>query len=265
MHDIAYEMGKWFFEFYCQGNNNKIVELGSFVGDEQIGMALRNHSEKFVEEGGVFIGIDIAAGRNVDVVYEIGKPLPIADNSADAVVTSSCFEHDLFFWESFLELCRITKDGGYIYISVPSGWNFHRHHYDCWRFYPDASVALKQWAQKKGYAIELMESFLFMERGELQRLGWSTFYAVFRKGAQTAERKGKLYEVYKDDVNNIHDIDFNDDNYVKDYVESITRTSGLIKDDEYKDKKIKEYKRRVQVLFVGLVVLVIGLIVALVF
>jgi SAM-dependent methyltransferase len=267
MHDITYEMGKKFFEFYCQGNNNKIVELGGFVVDGQEGMALRNHSVNFVG-GGAFIGIDISAGRNVDLVCEIGKPLPLADNSADIVVSSSCFEHDVFFWESFLELVRITKDGGYIYISVPSDWAYHKYPYDCWRFYPDASVALKQYARKKGYEIELMESFIFMEKGDIAQRGWSTFYAVFHKGIIPVKRNGKLYEFYKDDVSNIHDIDFNDDLYVKDfkscttnidkivnqYDESLNRANREIK---CKDKKIKQYKIRYQGLGVALIMLIV--------
>ncbi|MFL5257242.1 MAG: methyltransferase domain-containing protein, partial [Rhodopila sp.] len=87
-------------------------------------------------------------------------PLPLASGVADAVVTSSAFEHDVCFWDTFLELVRILRPGGLLYVNVPSNGAFHRYPLDCWRFYPDAGVALARWACRRGLQIALVESFI---------------------------------------------------------------------------------------------------------
>ena len=38
--------------------------------------------------------------------------IPLADASYDLVYSGQTFEHAEFFWKTFAEMCRITKDGG---------------------------------------------------------------------------------------------------------------------------------------------------------
>ena len=63
-----------------------------------------------------YIGIDMAAGKNVDLV-SLGTHIALPDGTADLTVASSTFEHDPLFWMTFLELCRITKRGGFIVVA----------------------------------------------------------------------------------------------------------------------------------------------------
>jgi hypothetical protein len=93
------------------------------------------------------------------------------------VLSGSAFEHDSCFWETFLEIARITRDRGFIYLSAPSNGPFHRYPVDCWRFYPDAGQALAEWASSKGQHVELVESCI----AERERESWNDFVAVFRK------------------------------------------------------------------------------------
>ena len=50
--------------------------------------------------------------------------------------------HIEFFWLTWLEMARILKPGGLIFLVAPSRGPEHRYPQDCWRFYPDGYRAL---------------------------------------------------------------------------------------------------------------------------
>lgn len=183
MHDTAHEHARLFFELYWQPDFAVVAELGSY----DVNGRLRDHAPA----GTRYIGFDMAPGPGVDVVVAPGAALPLADASVDVAVTSSCFEHDVAFWDSFLELVRILRPGGLLYLNAPSNYAVHRFPLDCWRFYPDAGLALCQWAARRGVAVELAESFIGQQGGE----GWCDFVAVFRKaGPGGLSRRGRIAE-----------------------------------------------------------------------
>jgi len=134
MHDTAYEHGRLFFELYGSETVRTVVELGS----QDVNGSLRDHCPAHAH----YIGLDVMPAKGVDLVINPTAPLPIASETVDAVVTNSAFEHDMCFWETFLELARIVRPGGLLYLNAPSNHEFHRYPLDCWRFYPDAGVAL---------------------------------------------------------------------------------------------------------------------------
>ena len=113
-------------------------------------------------------------------------PTPVADldlaaagpdASADVVVSSSCFEHVEFFWVMFNEVLRVLKPAGLFYLNAPSNGDYHRYPVDCWRFYPDAAMALVRWGQRSGYRPALLESFTTYQRLDV----WNDSVAVFLK------------------------------------------------------------------------------------
>jgi SAM-dependent methyltransferase len=181
LHDTAYEHGRLFFELYCSDAVRTVVELGS----QDVNGALRDHAPPGVH----YVGLDVMAAKGVDLIVDPDAPLPLATDCADAVVTSSAFEHDVCFWETFLELARILRPGGLLYVNAPSNGEFHRYPLDCWRFYPDAGVALVRWAARRGIQMELLESFVGQPRAER----WADFVAVFRKaGGAPWVGKGRI-------------------------------------------------------------------------
>lgn len=183
MHDTAYEHGRLFFELYWQPDFEVIVDLGS----QDVNGSLRDHCPP----GSHYVGLDMAPGPGVDLVVEPGASLPFADSSVDVVVSTSAFEHDVFFWETFLELARVIRPGGLVYIDAPSNNDFHRYPLDCWRFYPDAGIALAKWSAARGVPVELVESFV-AKPGEA---GWADFVAVFRKpSTEPLRRSGRIAE-----------------------------------------------------------------------
>ncbi|OYU46887.1 MAG: methyltransferase type 11 [Rhizobiales bacterium PAR1] len=183
MHDTAFLTARLFFDCYCSGPDRKILEVGSYTVNGHWTDRIRD----LAPEGCEYVGVDIEAGPNVDLVVEAGGRLPFDDETFDAVIASSVFEHDEAFWVTFLELVRVAKLGGYIYISAPSNGVFHQYPFDNWRFYPDAGLALAKWSKKSGYEIVLCESFIAERNQDI----WNDFCAVFCKAADepVGERK----------------------------------------------------------------------------
>lgn len=194
MHDTARDHARLFFELYWRPEFTDVVDLGSL----DVNGSLR----EVCPPGARYVGVDAAPGKGVDVVVAPGDPLPFPDAVFDVALTSSCFEHDVCFWESFVELIRVLKPGGLLYVNVPSNHGFHRYPVDCWRFYPDAGLALVQWAMKRGYPAELLESFVAPPKNE----AWADFVAVFRRAsAQPCIRRGRMAD--RTPADNVHDFE----------------------------------------------------------
>jgi SAM-dependent methyltransferase len=118
------------------------------IGSQDVNGSLRS----VAPPNNKYIGVDFVEAKGVDVVITDPYSLPFEDESVDAVVSSSCFEHSEFFWLLFNEALRILKPTGLLYINVPSNGQFHRYPVDCWRFYPDSGVALQNWGKRSGYS-----------------------------------------------------------------------------------------------------------------
>jgi SAM-dependent methyltransferase len=58
-----------------------------------------------------YIGVDMVAGLNVDVVSPVHL-LAYPDGSFDTVISTEMFEHDKYYRESFRNLYRMLKRGG---------------------------------------------------------------------------------------------------------------------------------------------------------
>ena len=170
MHDTAFRIGKLAMNIYADLASASVLEIGSLA----VNGALRDHALPTTN----FVGMDIERGEGVDIVAEPGEPFPVEDGAFDLVMASSVFEHDPMFWVTFVEMCRKTREGGYIYISAPSNGVVHRFPQDNWRFYPDAAQALVKWAIAQGQHVSLMESFTAAREGDM----WNDFVAIFRKG-----------------------------------------------------------------------------------
>jgi SAM-dependent methyltransferase len=153
MHDTAKFYGERFLDTYSptitglSGNIPLVLEVGA--GND---VTFKN---KCAELKLNYQGIDQIHSSDSDIVYK----LPAANNSVDIVVSSSCFEHDEFFWVTFLEIMRVLKPHGIFYLSAPSDGVYHKYPVDCWRFYPDSANALVKWARKNRISAIVLESF----------------------------------------------------------------------------------------------------------
>jgi SAM-dependent methyltransferase len=113
-----------------------ILEIGS---RDVTGVTRR----KLFDPAADFVGLDIHAGRGVDIVadaHTLSQTLP-ADRF-DAVFAISVFEHLLFPWKVVLEMNTIMRAGGLASISTHPTWPAHELPWDFWRYQPGAFRAL---------------------------------------------------------------------------------------------------------------------------
>lgn len=170
MHDTASEIGRLFFQTYWGKDYKRILDLGA--------MNYNGSLRDFCPTGAEYVGADLGAGNGVDIVIDDPANLPFDDDSFDVIVSSSCFEHDPLFWMTFLELGRVLKPGGVLYVNAPSNGAVHRFPLDCWRFYPDAGAALVAWGAKNGLDVKLMEAFTAGRIADV----WNDCVMIFGKG-----------------------------------------------------------------------------------
>lgn len=121
----------------------RILELGS-----------RNISRRdlFVSAG-EHVGFDINAGPQVDKVgdiHDLSSHFPA--ESFDAVYCVSVFEHLAMPWKAALEINKVMRPGGLLFIFTHPTFPSHAQPWDFWRFSRSAFLAL--FNEKTGFAIE---------------------------------------------------------------------------------------------------------------
>jgi SAM-dependent methyltransferase len=177
MHDTAQAYGELFLDIYgrnftATGNPVTLLEVGAGELPE-----FWVFKAKCDELGIHYRGMDQLHSDDPDVPYT----LPAEDNSVDMIICSSVFEHDEMFWVTFLEMMRILKPNGVVYVNAPSNGVVHGWPVDCWRFYPDSANALTKWARRNHLNTATMENFT---SGILSECGvWLDYVAVWIKDA----------------------------------------------------------------------------------
>jgi SAM-dependent methyltransferase len=174
MHDTSLLSGSLFGKVYGK-EGMKILD----VGGQDINGSLRKPLKDLIKMD--YISLDIENGPGVDIIMEPGSSFPFPDGHFDLIVSTSCFEHDPCFWMTFREMCRVTKKGGYIYVSAPSNSSYHGHPGDNWRFYSDAGQALAYWSGKildgQSYPAKVEESFHILPISDI----WIDFVCIWKR------------------------------------------------------------------------------------
>lgn len=178
MHASAMSNAEAFFKTYLgpEDLGKVIVEIGS----QDVNGSIRTAAPAGIG----YIGVDFVEGSGVDLVLQNPYKLPFEDNSIDYFVSSSMFEHSEMFWLLFIEIMRVLKPDGLLYMNVPSNGQFHRYPVDCWRFYPDSGRALAKWARMCEYNTTMLESYVACQGVE----AWNDFVAVFVKDEAFASK-----------------------------------------------------------------------------
>lgn len=113
-----------------------------------------------------YVGVDIVAGPNVDVVgdaHELSRLLP--RDHFDAAMSLSVFEHLLMPWKVVIELNRVLKPGGLVFVQTHQTFPLHDEPWDFWRISADAWPAL--FNAKTGFRIidsGMAEPLMFVAR-----------------------------------------------------------------------------------------------------
>lgn len=144
MHQSAYShMERAFRKYFRKTDHHVLLDVGS--------RAVSGHKlthRQIIEGSGLrYIGVDVVDGPNVDLVMKKPYRLPARSNSVDLIFCGQVFEHVPYFWVTIMEMARVVRPGGLIFITAPSRGHRHSPPTDCWRFYPDGMLAMAAFAR----------------------------------------------------------------------------------------------------------------------
>jgi SAM-dependent methyltransferase len=198
MHTTAMNNGKDFFNTYTAHlQPSTVLDIGAQDVNGSLKSVCPTHHK--------YIGVDFVEGKGVDVILTDPYKLPFDDNTADIIVSSSCFEHAEFFWLSYLDIMRVLKPTGVFYLSVPFNGPFHRYPVDCWRFYPDSGNALVNWGRRNGLTSNLLlESYVSTQDATAALDSrWNDFTAVILKDGNNFATYPRRITNSRTDVENV--------------------------------------------------------------
>lgn len=135
MHENSYNLMKKFVEKY-KVKNKKVLDVGSLDVNGTYRDLFTNYT-----------GLDIAPGKNVDIVSKNSYEYPPKDNSFEVVISGNTIEHIEDAQKWIKEIARITSD----LVCIITPWNLEVHRYpiDCWRILPDGMEFLFKLAELK--------------------------------------------------------------------------------------------------------------------
>lgn len=86
----------------------RFPEMFSDVSVLEIGSLNINGSVRDLFNASLYIGVDLEEGPSVDVVGQ-GQELSYDDNFFDVAISAECFEHNPYWLETFLNMCRMSS------------------------------------------------------------------------------------------------------------------------------------------------------------
>jgi len=167
MHMESYqEMARLVRTYLKPEHSLRILDVGSYDVNG-------SYRPIFDRPGWHYAGADVAPGPNVDVVLREPYRWDLPDAGYDVVISGQAFEHIQFFWLTWLEMVRVLKPGGLIFLLAPGSGPEHRYPVDCWRFYRDGMRALGDYGD-----VEVLEAETRWGNS------WADTIGVFRKPAR---------------------------------------------------------------------------------
>lgn len=102
--DFCYSIKKKFPSYF----------LDKFVLD--IGSLDINGSNRGLFENCKYLGVDIGYGINVDIISK-GHELNLPDETFDTIISTECFEHDMYYKDTIKNIIRLLKPGGLFFFT----------------------------------------------------------------------------------------------------------------------------------------------------
>jgi len=131
-------------------------------------------------KGKSYIGCDMREGTGVDKVLNL-HAIDIPDESVGTVITCDTLEHVEFPHTALLEIHRILKPGGMVFLSTVLDFRIHDSPADYWRFTPDGLRSL-------------LKPFSFVFVGSAGRESFPhTVIAIGVKGSNSAKSSLELF------------------------------------------------------------------------
>ena len=126
---------KWQRHLYEIGNKHgmRVLEIGS---REVTGKSnARNEFSK-----AEYVGFDYYPGDNVNVIGDAHKLSSYFKEEFDVVYSSACFEHFAMPWIVAVEIAKVLKVGGFVFVETHFSFSSHERP---WNFFQFSDMALK--------------------------------------------------------------------------------------------------------------------------
>jgi len=82
-----------------------------------------NGNNKHLFDDSEYIGLDVVAGKNVDVVCSVHEYEN--DDLFDVVLSTNTLEHDMYYELSLKKMFSVLKLNGFMFFSVANSWKEH--------------------------------------------------------------------------------------------------------------------------------------------
>jgi hypothetical protein len=80
-----------------------------------------NGCNRYLFDNSNYIGIDVGAGKNVDIVSKAHE-FNALDSTYDTIISTECFEHDMYYDLSIKNIIRMLKsDGLFLFTAATTG------------------------------------------------------------------------------------------------------------------------------------------------
>lgn len=97
----------------------------------------------FVPHAKEYIGSDYEAGLDVDVLADVHELSHVfGEKRFDAVISCSTFEHLKYPWIAAIEICRVLKPGGLVFVQTHQTFPIHGYPEDYFRYTQDGLESL---------------------------------------------------------------------------------------------------------------------------
>lgn len=126
--DPVHRLYPQFQELVAAMDEPNVVEIGSRARSA-------NLYRDWLPAGATYTGIDVVDGPNVNIVGDVHTLSAfVSEASVDAIFGISTIEHVAMPWKAALEMNKVLKPGGVLFLATHQTWPVHDEPWDFWRF-----------------------------------------------------------------------------------------------------------------------------------
>ena len=113
------------------------------IGTKRIKSQPSTIRKDWVPNAGEYIGTDAEPGVDVDVVSDVHSlSSTFGENQFDVIISCSVYEHIRYPWIATVEIARVLRLGGLVFIHTHNAYPLHGYPHDYWRYTTDSLEAL---------------------------------------------------------------------------------------------------------------------------
>lgn len=131
---IGHDNWRNFLSTLCNKKGKDVLEVGArqVTGENAVNRGRFDKAR--------YTGFDYMDGNNVDVVGDAHRLSSYFDRKFDLIFSSAVFEHLAMPWIASLEMIRLLKPGGYIFVETHYSFSSHERP---WHFFQFSELALR--------------------------------------------------------------------------------------------------------------------------